>query len=227
MCGLVRPLYQPNSIAASGPKAYHVGMNLLASLKPGGLPAGFTWHNEPESWDVSNGVLTITPAIHTDLFRPPDGSEGRDNPCLLYTTVGGDFTATAHLRAELFGFGDAGALTVRASPALWAKLCMECSPIGDTSVVSVVTREVSDDCNGELLQTPECHLRITRKGNVFGMHHSIDGSVWRFARTFSLDVEDTVMVGIQAQAPFVAGCSVSFDAFSIDSGTVDDFRSGQ
>ena len=207
--------------------AYHVGMNVLASLKSGQLPEGFAWLDEPESWSVADGVLSIKPPVHTDLFRPPDGGEPSDNPCLLYTSLSGDFTAITHVRAKLVGFGDAGALTVRASPTLWAKLCLERSPIGDISIVSVVARGVSDDCNGELLQSPECYLRITRRGNVFGMHHSLDGSAWRFARTFTLATGDPVMVGIHAQAPFVAGCSVEFDSFSIAAGAVDDFRSGE
>ena len=151
-------------------------MNLIASLKSDELPRGFQWLNEPESWSVAAGVLRVTPAALTDLFRPPDRGAPQDNPCLLYTSVSGDFTAVTHLRGEFVGFADAGAITVRTSPTNWAKLCMERSPIGDVSIVSVVTRGVSDDSNGELLDTPECWLRLTRKSDVFGMHHSLDGS---------------------------------------------------
>ena len=202
-------------------------MNLVKSLAPGKLPAGFQWLNEPEAWSVAEGVFRVTPSASTDLFRPPDGAEPRDNPCLLYTSVSGDFTATTHLKAHLVGFGDAGAITVRTSPTVWAKLCLERSPIGDVSIVSVVTRGVSDDSNGELLDAPECWLRLTRKGGLFGMHHSLDGSAWRFVRTFTIDAGDPVMVGIHAQAPFVGGCSVEFDHFSINPGAVGDFRSGE
>jgi regulation of enolase protein 1 (concanavalin A-like superfamily) len=202
-------------------------MDVMALMEPGRPPDGFSWLNEPESWEFSAGRLRMNPAAHTDLFRPPDGSEARDNGCLLFTRVSGDFSAVVHLRAGLVGFGDAGAITVRDSPVSWAKLCMERSPVGDVSIVSVVTRGVSDDSNGELLGTPECWLRITRKERVFGMHHSIDGSAWRFARTFTIDTGDPVMVGIQAQAPYGGGCWVEFDHFTISPETVDDFRSGE
>ena len=171
--------------------------------------------------------MRIVPEAETDLFRPPDGSPGRDNAALLFTEVSGDFTAVTRLEAELVGFGDAGALVVRSSPTVWAKLCLERSPIGDIAVVSVVTRGVSDDCNGELLESPECYLRIARRGDVFGMHHSTDGEVWRFARTFQMSAPDPILVGIQAQAPFVGGSSATFHSLAIAPGAVKDFRSGE
>ena len=127
----------------------------------------------------------------------------------------------------LVGFGDAAAMTVRAKDNLWAKLCLERSPIGDVSVVSVVTNVNSDDANNELLKKPSCFLRITRKGDVFGMHYSLDGTVWRFVRTFILDMPETVMVGIHAQAPFMGGCKVLFKSLEMYGVPVEDFRSGE
>jgi hypothetical protein len=190
------------------------------------VPRGYEWMNEP-SWTLSEAGVEITPPAPGDLFCPPDGSTPSLNPSLLSTVVTGDFTAVARVRGTLVGFGDAAAITVYHSPTLWAKLCMERSPHGDISIVSVVTRDVSDDSNGELLDNPSCWLRLTRHGSVFGMHHSIDGDRWRFARTFRLDVPAGVRVGLQAQAPFVAGCSVVFEHFSIQPGAVADFRSGE
>lgn len=202
-------------------------MNLIETIKNRDVPKGFTWLNEPENWSVSDGRLSITPLGETDFFRSPDGLTVNDNACLLSTNIGGDFTAVAHLKANLKAFADAGALMVRSSADKWAKLCLERSPTGDFAVVSVVTEKYSDDCNGELLETAECFLRITRKGKVFGMHHSLDGTTWRFSRTFTRDFGDDVAIGILAQAPIAGGCSVDFDLFRIDKGAVTDFRSGE
>lgn len=202
-------------------------MNLKTKFENGKIPEGFTWLHEPESWSIQEGRLSMTPALRTDFFRSPDGMTVNDNACLLSTRVSGDFTAVAHLKADLKGFGDAGAITVRESADKWAKLCLERSPKGDIAIVSVVTDGYSDDSNGELLETPECFLRITRKGRVFGMHHSLDGKTWRFSRTFTRDFGDEVAVGIHAQAPFVGGCSVEFDMLQIDTAAVGDFRSGE
>jgi hypothetical protein len=202
-------------------------MNLLADIAPNTLPPDHDWLNEPESWSSEPGRLIVSPDPNTDLFCAPDGRVERDTACLVKTSVSGDFTAKAHLRAQLVGFGDAGVLTVRTSPTTWAKLCLERSPIGDVSVVSVVNRGVSDDANSELLDTPECWLRVTRKGHVFGMHYSLDGETWRFVRTFFLEMPETVSVGMQAQSPYSSGCRIEFDYWSIEPRAVADFRSGE
>jgi len=200
--------------------------DLFAGCRNRVLANGLKWLNEPPEWTFNGEGLTIVPKGQTDFFRPYGGTAG-DNACLLYTEVAGDFTAYTHVAAHLAGFGDAGGITVRASEDRWAKLCLERSPIGEVAVVSVVTNRWSDDSNGELLKDPNCYLRLTRKGNVFGMHHSLDGIVWRFVRTFGFELPGTVWVGIHAQAPFGAGCRATFRGFHVRPEAVGDFRSGE
>ena len=170
--------------------------------------------------------MTIIPEAETDFFRPLS-HPGSDSASLLYQRVSGDFTAATKVFADLVAFGDAGAITVRADKKNWAKLCVERSPIGEVSIVSVVTDPWSDDANNELLEEPEAYLCLTRKGDVFGMHYSLDGEKWRFVRTFALEMPAQVMVGVHAQAPFQGGCKATFDFFTISPEPVEDFRSGE
>ena len=202
-------------------------MNLFERCCENKLNENLEWLNEPPKWNFdSNNKLTIVPQAVSDFFRPY-GQKPNDNACLLYTKVSGDFTAITKVRVELVDFGDAAAITIRANESLWAKLCVERSPTGDISLVSVVTNNFSDDANSELVDTSECLLRITRKGNVFAMHYSLDGSTWRFVRMFSLETPSTLMVGVHAQAPFTGGCKAEFDFFNLTSTAVKDFRSGE
>jgi len=184
------------------------------------------WLNEPPEWEFEQAGLRIVPRAPSDFFRPYNGPP-KDNSCLLYRETTGDFTATARVTAKLVDFGDAAAVTVRASEIQWAKLCLERSPIGEISLVSVVTDPWSDDSNSEIVTSPGCFLRLTRKGNVFGMHYSLDGTNWRFVRTFALELPPRVMVGIHAQAPFTPGCQVVFHSLTISPDPVADFRSGE
>ena len=200
-------------------------VDLLKDLRPNQTGGELKWLNPPEQWHVGDG-LTIVPKAETDFFRPYEG-QARDNACLLYREVAGDFTSVVGLKAELAGFGDAGALTIRQDATHWAKICLERSPIGDVSVVSVVTNPCSDDSNGELLDRPECFLRLTRRGNVFGMHYSLDGKAWRFVRTFGFELSDPAALGIHAQAPFRGGCRVTFTRWDLTNEAVADFRSGE
>lgn len=201
-------------------------MNLLADCRGKTLANDLKWLNEPPQWQITDGALDITPAAPSDFFRPFEGNR-RDNCCLLYKDVTGDFTAVACAKADLADFGDAAAVTVRASETQWAKVCVERNPIGDVSLVSVVTDPWSDDSNSELLSSPECFMRLTRKGSMFGMHYSLDGTVWRFVRAFAMELPSAVKVGIHAQAPFTPGCHVRFRSFSISPQPVADLRSGE
>lgn len=199
-------------------------MNLFEGCVDRSLANGLAWLNEPPQWSFDDRGLTIVAKACTDFFRPYGGA-ATDSACLLYKEMSGDFTVRTHLTAELAGFGDAGALTVRADAEQWLKLCIERSPIGEVSIVSVVTRTWSDDANNELLDQPACHLRLTRRGDVFAMHYSLDGATWRFVRTFGFALPNTVMVGVHAQAPFMGGCRATFGGLHISPEAVKDFRS--
>ncbi len=200
-------------------------MDVFAGLHGQTLAGGLNWLHEPTAWEFTHGRLTVVPVGCTDFFRPR-GQAGNDNAALLWVPVTGPFTARTYLRASLAGFGDAGVLTVRAAADQWAKLCVERSPIGDIGVVSVVTDPWSDDANSELLPSAASWLRVSRDGASFGMHYSLDGHRWRFVRAFTCDMPDTVMVGVHAQAPFMAGCSAEFTCLEIGHEPVADFRSG-
>jgi hypothetical protein len=74
----------------------------------------------------------------------------------------------------------------------------------------LLTRRAAVALPTQLLETPECYLRLTRKGPNIGMHYSLTGapSTWRLVRACAIEgLPATVSVGIHAQAPFTAGCS--------------------
>ena len=201
-------------------------MNLFEGCMGKNLTSKLQWLEEPSEWNFAQGSLEITPTGETDFFRPSD-RPAKDNACLLFTTLEGNFTAQVYATTELVAFGDAAAITIYSSPVLWAKLCIERSPVGEVSIVSVVTNPWSDDANNELLQKPESYLRITRKGQVLGMHYSLDGMHWRFVRTMTCAMPAQVKVGVQVQAPFKAGCRATFEAFQWCPEPVANFRSGE
>ena len=187
---------------------------------------GLQWLNEPEEWYFNNEGLYIRPDGKTDVFRKYNQT-AKDSACFLFTEVEGDFTLLSKIWVESTAFADAGAITIRGDEKLWAKLCIEQSPVGELSIVSVVTNEWSDDANNELLQTSEAFLRITRKGNLIGMHYSVTGKTWRFVRTFALDWPLILQVGVQAQAPVREGCKVYVEELHVSKEVISDFRSGE
>ncbi len=132
----------------------------------------------------------------------------------------------AHVTAELADTFDAGALVLWEDERTWAKLAIERSPAGDPMVVSVVTRDVSDDCNSQILDGPSAWLRISRIGAAFAFHASVDGKRWDLIRHFRLDVPAEVQVGFEAQSPLGQGCAATFTEIAFAARTLGDLRDG-
>ena len=80
---------------------------------------------------------------------------------------------------------DAGVLQVYARDDLWAKLCVEYSPQRQPMIVSVVTRGLSDDCNGPVIDGSEV-MGMARTSRAMVFHYSRDGTVWRLVWALQL-----------------------------------------
>ena len=207
----------------------------VAALKLPGLPFPLEPAGHPPArCRVLHGVLTLTGAAGSDLFIDPAGPPGSDlaEPPDAGRFVGlppaGDFTLTALVGV---GFGskyDAGVLLLHARERHWAKLCLEYSPQLRPTVVTVVTKGISDDCNSFEVDGDSLWLRITRSGAAWAFHASADGSWWRLVRYFALagDAAELVRVGFLAQSPTGSGCTATFDHIAFRSGAPADLRDG-
>jgi len=162
---------------------------------------------------------------NTDLFRPPGGGAPTLNaPVLLAEPHEGDFVLSALVEAELRATFDAGALLLWQDERTWAKLAVELSPEGRPTVVTVVTRGRSDDCNSVVLDRPSARLRLAKIDDAFAFHlHAEDR--WQLIRHFSLD-STSVRAGFLAQSPAGQGCAVRFRDVRVESRRLDDIRDG-
>jgi regulation of enolase protein 1 (concanavalin A-like superfamily) len=179
-------------------------------------------------WRIDAGTLTMVASPRSDLFVNPS-SDG-DLPSLgrLVTGVDGDFMFSACVEADIHEFGDAGVLYVEYDGQRWFKLCLECTPRGEPSVVSVVTRGTSDDANSWTLDRPRAYFRVSRRGAGFALHASTDGQYWTLVRHFSLGIPASapVKVGFLAQSPVGEGCRATFTDVSLVHATLADLRDG-
>jgi len=96
------------------------------------------------------------------------------------------------------------------------------------TIVSVVTRGLSDDANGEELPLVPIHMRVYRNGDLVAFHWSLDGVAWKLARVFALPLAGRpVTFRLVAQSPTGDGCTATFDNINTSTGRIDDLRSGQ
>ena len=163
----------------------------------------------------------------TDLFIDPATGQCKMDGAQFYSPVIGDFIFQARVDVPFSATYDAGALFVRSSPDTWAKLAYEQTDLGYPAAVSVVTRTVSDDCNGPRLSGPSVKLKIVRKGGLFVFFYAENNGPDQMLRYFSLPAGPSVAIGLAAQSPCGLGIAVSFSDISLTAITVQNARKGR
>jgi hypothetical protein len=170
------------------------------------------WHVRPPGRaELAESSLEFAAGARTDLFTDPAGGEPKRDAPLLLGRPDGDFQLKARVSAPLAATFDAAGLVVWASPEAWGKLELECSPQGDATIVSVVTRGVSDDSNAFVVPQAEVWLRIARNGETIAFHASTDGRWWLLIRYFTFPGTATASAGFEVQSPTGEGLLGRFD----------------
>jgi uncharacterized protein len=202
------------------------------------IPFDLQWEVPPEHWEpaVSPGLgesgLLIEAGPSTDLFVSPDDLEPTLNAPRLLGVPDHRFQLSALVEVEFASTFDAGVLLLWAHDRSWAKLCLEYSPAGQPMVVSVVTRDRSDDANSMDVEGSSTWLRISRTSNAgagsYAFHAATDGVHWNLIRHFHLGTgaDDLVRIGFLAQSPTGDGCRVSFSQLRYLPEALDDLRGG-
>merc|ERR1712032_445160 len=147
--------------------------------------------------------MTSPPCV--DWFNDPASSERKNSaPVLAFPAPSSDWQFSAKVKVEHKSLFDAGVLFVYQSDDDYAKLCFEFSPEKEGTVVSVITRETSDDANGAQIDGDTVYLRVSKYKEVLAFHykHVAEGSKWRLNRIFRLRNPTAAMsIGVLAQAP--------------------------
>ena len=146
---------------------------------------------------------------------------------LLGTPPAGDFQLSARVSVDFQTQYDAGVLLLWIDEQHWAKFCFEFSLRRKPMVVSVVTREFSDDANAFVVPDRSVWLRVSRVDRVYAYHASTDATTWQLVRVFSLGgaVADH-QIGFEVQSPTGDGCTVTFDDIRFTRQRLADLRDG-
>jgi regulation of enolase protein 1 (concanavalin A-like superfamily) len=193
------------------------------------IPGELKWKNQPLAWKVeADGSLTIQAGEHSNWFVDPTGTYARDSaPGVLFAPPDASFLMSAKVAVNFQSAFDAGVLQLRADAERWAKLCFEYSPQGQPMVVSVVTRETSDDCNSVVIDGREVYLRVALTPQTIAFHYSHNGVYWHLARYFTLGKMENLRVGFAAQSPCGAECTAVFSDILYQAGVLKDIRNGE
>ncbi len=175
-----------------------------------GFPSTSQWHNKPVDWSVKDGVLTIKAGEKTDWYIAPTGTEQVATSPLLLFPAAKDFWFSAKVTVDFKSLFDAGALVLYADEKNWVKFAFE-SPNGKTgSIISVVTRGLSDDNTGTSIEGDSVYLKVSKTGQAIFLFFSTDGKKWNVTRAFNLGPEQSLQFGFSAQSPRGSGTTVTF-----------------
>lgn len=193
----------------------------------------FKWINESTITE-KNGRIEILATKESDFFCNNGAvSEEGDTPQSLYnapyyyTEVSGDFVLRVKVSHEFKDTYDSACVMVMHDMANWAKAGFELTDFGTHAIVSVVTKEESDDTNGCNIDANEVWLQVCRCGKSFAIHYSTDGENFYMARFFNLPVNEVVKVGLLAQAPVGNGGIRVYENLTIENKTVKNIRMGK
>jgi regulation of enolase protein 1 (concanavalin A-like superfamily) len=163
--------------------------------------------------------LVLTADAGADMFLDPGGDPGTSDAERFVWPVAGDFRFSAFVSPVFVSDFDSGVLLGYIDPLNWFKVCAELDPSGTTRVVSVVTRNgTSDDCDSWPIDGSGTYLRISRLGQAFALHASIDGQWWNMVRYFGMGepAPDAVKIGFAAQSPSGEGTTATFSEIRFD-----------
>ncbi|GGF83710.1 hypothetical protein GCM10010912_31090 [Paenibacillus albidus] len=193
----------------------------------------YKWLNE-ESIKFKEDTIIMNASAQSDFFCN-NGSIAEEgitpaslsNAPFFYTEVSGDFVMrvkTSHAFKDTY---DSASIMVFKDLTVWAKACFELTDFNTHAVVSVVTNQTSDDANGCNIEGNEVWLQVARSGNSFAFHYSTDGKKFDMMRFFNLPVEDTIKVGLLAQAPTGQGGERIYQNYTLEYRTVKNIRMGE
>jgi regulation of enolase protein 1 (concanavalin A-like superfamily) len=176
-----------------------------------GIPGPWIWQNLPASWKVDSGnTLTIAPGKRTDWFVSPMGDDRSDNTPRLLFKPADDFVLSAKLNVDFHSQWDSGALVLYVNNSLWAKLCFEMTVEKHPAIVSVVTRDASDDNNSIPISGSTVYLKVAKAGPAIFFYASQNGRNWSIIRAFSLGANPDLRIGFSSQSPVGDGCTTVF-----------------
>jgi regulation of enolase protein 1 (concanavalin A-like superfamily) len=180
------------------------------SIRISSIPHLLFWENSPEKFSTDNNKLVITAGPKTDMFRDPNVAYNTDNAPKLLFKADNDFVLTAAIEHSFTSKWDGGAIVIKQDSLNWIKFCFEKDYTGKRRVVSVVTKNISDDCNSVEVKANKVFYKLAKADNVITLYYSTDGIKWFLVRHLQFDTSTGFKVGFLAQSPTGKECEVKF-----------------
>jgi uncharacterized protein len=201
------------------------GQPLAKKIKLNTVPFELKIINNPQLVKTNgDSVLELTSIGKTNLFVNPNNKYNVQNAPMVLFKPDSSFVFTAKVSASLSEIYDVAALVIYQDSNYWAKFCYENSVNKQPTIVSVVTRKFSDDCNSLTINEKFAYLAIIKNGKEITFHYSADGKKWELIRHFRLETENNINIGFAVHCSRGNGFSATFSNIRYNSKLPDNLR---
>ena len=197
------------------------------SLKFASIPYPLSWENKPVSYTISATTINIEAGAKTDMFRDPNVTYNTDNAPKLFFTPDPNFILTAGIEHPFTSKWDGGAIVLKADNLNWIKFCFEMDYTGQHRVVSVVTNNISDDCNSAPINGDKVFYKICKADNVITLYYSTDNKKWFLIRHLQFNAKGSMHLGFMAQSPTGKNNKVTFSDIAYSNRKIKDPYTGE
>ena len=185
----------------------------------------FNWVNDPKVFSIASEGLLVEAEEGTDYFNNPEDGSVTGTAPLLYQNLSGDFIATAVVKPDFNAQWNAVSLMAHIDETNWIKFAFESSDATGPSVVTVVTKGVSDDANGVVIEnTDTLWLSLVKKDSIYAMHWSANGKDFKMARLTTMPATDSLKVGVEFQSPVGEKALHLLKCYQVEFKTVENLR---
>lgn len=174
------------------------------------IPYPLHWQIQPLHFTVKDNTITMVADKKTDMFRDPNVTYNTDNAPKLLFRPADNFTLSASIEHAFANKWDGGAIVLKSDSLNWIKFCFEKDYTGARRVVSVVTKDISDDCNAVETEGNKVFYKIAKADNVITLYYSANGVNWFLIRHLQFNTKPGFEVGFLAQSPAGTSCAVTF-----------------
>jgi hypothetical protein len=200
---------------------------MQAQVKIEGIPFTLNWEIQPRSFSVTGNSIRIEAGEKTDMFRDPNVTYNTDNAPKLMFAPNADFVFSARVEHGFLSKWDGGAIVLKSDSLNWIKFCFEKDYTGARRVVSVVTRNISDDCNSVEINSNKVYFKMAKAGNVITLYVSEDGKKWLLIRHLQFDATPGFRIGFLSQSPTGKNCNVTFSGIKYEAKKISDPYEGE
>lgn len=180
------------------------------TVRNNSIPHLMTWTNKPLAFSAAKDVIRIKAGAQTDMFRDPNVTYNTDNAPKLLFDADDDFVLSASIQHAFTNKWDGGAFVLFEDSLNWIKFCFEKDYTGAKRVVSVVTKDISDDCNSAEINSSVVFYKMAKAGNVITLYYSLNGKKWLLIRHLQFNNKKPIRIGFLAQSPTGKSCDVIF-----------------